>query len=427
MGHRRLKLTWDRGLYCLDPIDSVDVAIRVLCGTMIDLPHEECYAIFCDENLLPLCYAQIGRGVSSLTLVNFMEAMQIAHFTNCAHVVIVHNHPVYSPRSTRPSPNDNIMVKELAGQLKTIGVNLYDSYIFALERRKDHDNYIPMYYSMRQEEVYLMEGAINHLKGRRRMGAKGFVWQSASKLVPEYWENGGFDEYRVREGESIEGYVLPLAEIKTDWSRMLFDDREVFSSGYRLKNNLARDIQANASDQLCVIYYSGDLRILAVGVIPLRTPLQSEKLDDVARDILLHCLEIGSVGYAILHVGSDEAPAKRKFTEQDLELASILSRHTGLNEQVFTGYYNFNMPKPGSGGGFVMKSMFFQKASLFRKTILIRLERTKAELRNKEPIAWGDEGSGSQAFWERRKKEGADFYVASTHEELRKIELELKG
>lgn len=111
-------------------IKSKNDAVRYLADTLADYPQERCYAIFLDVRLHPLGYTCVGSGSLFSCPVSFSKIAQTALLMNASGVILLHNHPSYSP--AEPSKQDIKLAQHLSHLLHLLdGMVLYDFIIIS--------------------------------------------------------------------------------------------------------------------------------------------------------------------------------------------------------------------------------------------------------------------------------------------------------
>ncbi len=92
--------------------------------------HEEVNVMFLNKANRVLGIACIGKGGLDATVVDVRMVLQIALKANCASLMLSHNYP---SGSTKPSPQDIMITKQIKDGCKAIGLVLLDHLIMTEE------------------------------------------------------------------------------------------------------------------------------------------------------------------------------------------------------------------------------------------------------------------------------------------------------
>lgn len=134
--------------------------IRGLLGALlVGGTTEHCIAVYADNLLRPVCYAEIAIGDSRQACISIAQIARIALLSCSENVFVAHNHP---SGNIVPSTQDRILAADIRKGLALLGIALQDCLIVAASDP-------PRLYSLRQDD---REGRHIWGKGREAEAAK---------------------------------------------------------------------------------------------------------------------------------------------------------------------------------------------------------------------------------------------------------------
>ncbi len=109
-------------------VSDEKAAAEYFCTRFLGITSEEIHAAFLDNSMNIIECAEIGSGASTNTQVNVKKMISIALSTNCANVILAHNHP---GGIAIPSNSDLSTTTSCRLALEMIGVKLVEHYVIA--------------------------------------------------------------------------------------------------------------------------------------------------------------------------------------------------------------------------------------------------------------------------------------------------------
>ena len=101
-------------------------AYAILKGYFSDLPNEHFLAILLSTKNHVIAVTPVSTGSLNASIVHPRELFQRAILSNCASVILAHNHPSGEPT---PSPEDLELTKKLAEAGKLLDIEVLDHLI----------------------------------------------------------------------------------------------------------------------------------------------------------------------------------------------------------------------------------------------------------------------------------------------------------
>ncbi len=140
LGFRMLTEGNDRKIYILTDSEKM---FNYISPSIIDLPHEEFWAIYMNFRNKVLFKQRISSGGLNDTVVDIRRIFSTALEKNAVNIIVAHNHPT---GNLTPSPQDKNLTKSIMEAGKILRINLLDHLIVGI--RPDG---IPDYYSFHDE------------------------------------------------------------------------------------------------------------------------------------------------------------------------------------------------------------------------------------------------------------------------------------
>lgn len=140
LGYRMLHERNDNGPTILD---TAEKAFRYISPDIIDLPHEEFWAIYLNVRNKVVAKQRISSGGLSSTAVDIRLIFRAALEHNATRLIVCHNHPA---GSTSPSSKDKILTHNIIEAGKTLNIPLLDHVIVTVD-----NNGTPAYYSFAEQ------------------------------------------------------------------------------------------------------------------------------------------------------------------------------------------------------------------------------------------------------------------------------------
>ena len=149
-----IHLDVDYALISKTPIKTAEDAINLVASKIFDAAHEKAVAIFMDEELVPICVANVGQGDQIGVCFSARDIVQTALLCKASYVTIIHNHPGANctKKQCGPSYEDILVTDTIVKACNIVGVNLYDSIIASGEKSSLSGKMKPVYYSIRDHK-----------------------------------------------------------------------------------------------------------------------------------------------------------------------------------------------------------------------------------------------------------------------------------
>ena len=136
LGYRLLSEESHRKEYYLNNSQEI---FEYIAPSLIDLPHEEFWAIYLNIKKRVLFKQRISSGGFTNTMVDVRRVFATALEKNAVGVVVVHNHPTGHLKPSRP---DLTLTRRLAQAGRLLEIQLIDHLIVGID-----DKHKPTYYS----------------------------------------------------------------------------------------------------------------------------------------------------------------------------------------------------------------------------------------------------------------------------------------
>lgn len=114
-------------------LHAADLVRRMVAAEDSGNTIEYFYALYLNVQGLVSDVIKVSQGTLTSSIVHPREVFRPALLTNCASIIVAHNHP---SGDVTPSPNDNALTRRLKRAGKILGIELIDHIIVA-----DNDHY----------------------------------------------------------------------------------------------------------------------------------------------------------------------------------------------------------------------------------------------------------------------------------------------